>query len=144
MDQICFFCFYRRFFMNRDRIIIRTSVIGILANVFLAAFKAAVGLLTNSIAIILDAVNNLTDVLSSLITIIGTRLSEKEADREHPFGHGRIEYLAALVTASSYSTPALMPCGTPLLCWPRWYSSSGCGTASARSGPPTGRRCCSW
>ena len=65
---------------------------------------------------ITDGVNNITDALSFLITIIGTRLSEKEADREHPFGHGRIEYLAALVTASSYSTPALMPCGTPLSC----------------------------
>ena len=83
--------------MNRDRIIIRTSVIGILANVFLAAFKAAVGLLTNSIAIILDAVNNLTDVLSSLITIIGTKLSGKKPDKKHPHGHGRWEYLSAMI-----------------------------------------------
>ena len=57
--------------MDRQKIIVRTSVIGILANVFLAAFKAAVGLLANSISVVLDAVNNLSDALSSVITIIG-------------------------------------------------------------------------
>ena len=84
---------------GRDKIIIRTSVIGILANVFLAAFKAAVGLVTNSIAIILDAVNNLSDAGSSLITIVGTKLAAKQPDKKHPFGHGRIEYLSAMVIA---------------------------------------------
>ena len=54
---------------NRDQVIIRTSIIGIIANVFLAGFKAAVGLVSNSIAVILDAVNNLSDALSSVITI---------------------------------------------------------------------------
>ena len=83
--------------MQRDKIIIRTSIIGILANVFLAAFKAAIGLLTNSIAIIMDAVNNLTDVLSSLITIIGTKLSGRKPDKKHPHGHGRWEYLSAMI-----------------------------------------------
>ncbi len=81
----------------RDRIIIRTSIIGILANVFLAGFKAVVGVLTNSIAIILDAVNNLSDAASSLITIIGTKLAGRQPDRKHPFGYGRIEYLSAMV-----------------------------------------------
>ena len=85
--------------ISRDKIIIRTSVIGILANVFLAGFKAVVGLLTHSIAIIMDAVNNLTDAASSLITIIGTKLAAKEPDKEHPFGHGRAEYLSAMVIA---------------------------------------------
>lgn len=83
--------------MNREKIIIRTSLIGILANVFLAGFKAAVGLLSNSISVVLDAVNNLSDALSSVITIIGAKLSSKPADRKHPLGHGRVENLSALV-----------------------------------------------
>ena len=82
---------------NRDRIIIRTSVIGIAANVFLAAFKAVVGLTANSIAIVMDAVNNLSDAASSVITIIGTKLAGKEPDKKHPFGYGRIEYLSAML-----------------------------------------------
>ena len=82
---------------SREKTIVRTSVIGIIANVLLAAFKAAVGLLSNSIAIVLDAVNNLSDAGSSLITIIGTKLAGKEPDRKHPFGYGRIEYLTAMV-----------------------------------------------
>lgn len=81
----------------RDKVIIRTSIIGILANVFLAGFKAAVGLISNSIAVILDAVNNLSDAASSVITIIGTKLAAREPDKKHPFGYGRIEYLSALV-----------------------------------------------
>lgn len=82
---------------NRNTIIIRTSIIGILANVFLAASKAVIGVISNSIAIVMDAVNNLSDAASSIITIIGTKLAGKEADREHPFGYGRIEYLSAMV-----------------------------------------------
>ena len=80
---------------KRDKVIVRTSIIGILANVFLAAFKAFVGLTANSIAIVMDAVNNLTDAASSVITIVGTKLAGKEPDRKHPFGYGRIEYLSA-------------------------------------------------
>ena len=83
----------------RDSIIIRTSIIGILTNVLLAAFKAFIGLAANSIAVTLDAVNNLSDALSSVITIVGTKLASKPPDREHPFGYGRIEYLSALVVA---------------------------------------------
>ena len=83
--------------MERERVIVRTSVIGIIANVALAAFKAVVGVLTNSIAITLDAVNNLSDALSSIITIVGTKLAGKEADRKHPMGHGRVEYLTAMI-----------------------------------------------
>ncbi len=82
---------------SRGRTIVRTSIIGICANVFLAAFKAFVGLLTNSIAVVLDAVNNISDAASSLITIIGTRLAERAPDKKHPFGYGRIEYLSAMV-----------------------------------------------
>ena len=82
---------------SRDQKIIRTSVIGILANVFLAAFKAAAGLLSHSIAVVLDAVNNLSDAASSVITIVGTKLAAKEPDKKHPFGYGRIEYLSAMI-----------------------------------------------
>ncbi|MBR0219323.1 MAG: cation transporter [Clostridia bacterium] len=82
---------------SRDAVIVRTSVIGILANVFLAAFKAAVGLTAHSIAIVMDAVNNLSDAASSVITIVGTKLAGKEPDKKHPFGYGRIEYLSAMI-----------------------------------------------
>ena len=82
---------------SREKTIIRTSVIGIVANAFLAAFKAVVGLATHSIAIVLDAVNNLSDAGSSLITIVGTKLAGREPDKKHPFGYGRIEYMSAMV-----------------------------------------------
>ena len=85
--------------MDREKIIIKTSIKGILANILLAAFKAVIGIISNSIAIVLDAVNNLTDVLSSVITIIGTKIAGKLPDKEHPFGHGRVEYLSAMVIA---------------------------------------------
>ncbi len=83
--------------MSRDRIIVRTSIIGILANVFLAAFKSFVGFTANSIAVVMAAVNNQSDAASSVITIVGTKLAGKEADKKHPFGYGRIEYLSATV-----------------------------------------------
>ena len=82
---------------SREKIIIRTSVIGIAANVFLAAFKAFVGISSHSIAIVNDAINNLSDALSSVITIIGTKLAERAPDKNHPLGHGRIEYLSAMI-----------------------------------------------
>lgn len=82
---------------SREKTIVRTSIIGITANVFLAAFKAVIGLLTKSIAIVLDAVNNISDAGSSLITIIGTKLAGREPDKKHPFGYGRIEYLSAMI-----------------------------------------------
>ena len=85
--------------MNREKIIVRTSIIGIVANLFLAGFKAAVGLLANSIAVVLDAVNNLSDALSSVITIAGTRLAGRKPDKQHPYGHGRVEYLTAAIIA---------------------------------------------
>ena len=78
----------------------RTSIVGILGNFVLAAFKVAVGLVSSSIAIVLDAVNNLSDALSSLITIIGTKLSMRPADHDHPYGYGRVEYLSAIVIAA--------------------------------------------
>ena len=83
--------------VSREKTIIRTSIIGIIANVFLAGFKAAIGLLSNSIAIILDAVNNISDAGSSLITIVGAKLAGREPDKKHPFGYGRVEYLSAMI-----------------------------------------------
>ena len=85
--------------MNRSQEIIRTSWIGIISNVLLAGFKAAVGILASSVAIVMDAVNNLSDALSSVITIVGTKLSQRPADRKHPFGFGRIEYFSAIIIA---------------------------------------------
>ncbi len=85
---------------NRNKIIVRASIIGICANVLLAAFKAFIGILANSIAVILDAVNNLSDALSSVITIVGTKLAGKHPDKKHPFGYGRVEYLSAMVVAA--------------------------------------------
>jgi len=85
--------------LDRSKIIIRTSIIGIFTNIFLAAFKAFIGVISNSIAVILDAVNNLSDALSSIITIIGTKLAGKRPDKKHPLGHGRIEYLSAMLVA---------------------------------------------
>ena len=85
--------------LSRDAVIIRTSVVGIVTNIFLAAFKAVIGIASNSIAVILDAVNNLSDALSSIITIVGTKLAGKLPDKKHPLGYGRIEYLSALIVS---------------------------------------------
>ena len=86
--------------LNREKVIVRTSIIGIAANVLLAAFKAVIGVLSNSIAITLDAVNNLSDALSSVITIIGAKLGAKLPDKKHPLGYGRIEYLSSMLVAA--------------------------------------------
>ncbi len=86
--------------LSRDRIIVRTSIIGILTNVALAAFKAVIGLIASSIAMVLDAVNNLSDALSSVVTIIGSKISRKRPDKKHPLGHGRVEYLSALIVGA--------------------------------------------
>ena len=85
---------------EREKVIVRTSIIGILANVLLAGFNAAIGLATRSIAVTLDAVNNLSDALSSVITIIGAKLGGKKPDKKHPLGYGRIEYLSSMIVAA--------------------------------------------
>lgn len=82
---------------SRDQVIVKTSIVGITVNVLLAAFKAVVGALSHSIAIVMDAVNNLSDALSSIITIIGTKLAGKRPDKKHPMGYGRIEYFTAII-----------------------------------------------
>ena len=84
---------------TRENGIVKVSIKGIITNIILVIFKAIVGLIAGSISIILDAVNNLTDALSSGITIIGVKLSNKPATKKHPYGYGRIEYLTSIVIA---------------------------------------------
>lgn len=86
--------------MDREKQIVRASIISIAGNGILAVMKAIVGTISGSIAITLDAVNSLTDALASIIAIIGTKLAGRPADREHPFGYGRVEYFASIVIAS--------------------------------------------
>ena len=85
---------------EREKTIVKTSIIGIVTNLFLVGFKAFVGLVSNSIAVILDAVNNLSDALSSVVTIIGAKLGAKQPDKKHPLGYGRIEYLSSMIVAA--------------------------------------------
>ena len=82
---------------DRNKQIVKYSIFGIFVNLFLSLIKVIVGLLAMSIAVVLDAINNFTDALSSIITIIGIKLSEKKPDKKHPYGHGRIEYLTSLI-----------------------------------------------
>lgn len=86
--------------MDRKKTIIKTSILSIIANIVLAIFKAFIGVMANSVAIISDAVNNLSDALSSIITIIGTKLAGKDPDKNHPYGYGRIEYMSALIVSA--------------------------------------------
>ena len=86
--------------ISREKTIVKTGIIGIVANVLLASFKALVGLSVHSTAMVLDAVNNFSDVLSSLVTIIGTKIASKKPDKKHPLGHGRVEYLAQMIIAA--------------------------------------------
>ena len=88
--------------IEREKQIIRVSFIGIITNVILAGFKFAVGFMAHSVAIMIDALNNASDVLSSVITVIGTKLAGKPADKAHPYGHGRIEYLTAEVISEKF------------------------------------------
>lgn len=78
---------------------ILSSIVGILCNVLLFAVKLMVGLTMHSIAVMADAFNNLSDALSSVIGFVGVKMASKPADKEHPFGHGRMEYIAALIVA---------------------------------------------
>ncbi len=93
---------------TREKQITKTGLVGIAANIFLAAFKAGIGLMSGSIAIVLDAVNNLTDVISSVITIVGLKLAKRKPDSKHPFGHGRIEYFSAIIIAGIVISAGVM------------------------------------
>ncbi len=83
--------------MNREKSIIQVSIVGIVTNIILVGLKMLVGVIAGSIAIILDAVNNLTDILSSVVTIVGAKFASKQPDAGHPYGHGRSEYISALM-----------------------------------------------
>lgn len=78
---------------------VMASIVGILCNVFLFAAKGIIGLLLHSISVMADAFNNLSDAGSSVISLVGVKMAGKPADEDHPFGHGRIEYIAALIVA---------------------------------------------
>ena len=84
----------------REKAIVKTSIVGILGNILLVGFKATIGFIVNSVSVIMDALNNFTDALSSLITLIGTKISNKKPDKKHPFGHGRVEYVASFLVAA--------------------------------------------
>jgi cation diffusion facilitator family transporter len=86
--------------ISREKTIVRTGIIGIVANILLASFKALIGLAVHSTAMVLDAVNNFSDVLSSVVTIIGTKIASRKPDKKHPLGHGRVEYLAQMIIAA--------------------------------------------
>lgn len=83
--------------VGRNKIITRTSTVGIVANLFIACIKVVLGVLTSSIAIASEGVNNATDAMTSVLTLVGTKLAGKRPDKKHPFGYGRIEYLTSLV-----------------------------------------------
>lgn len=85
--------------MDRQKTIIKASIIGIFVNLSLVVIKVLGGFLSNSIAMILDAVNSFSDALSQIITIVGTKLSGKAPDKKHPYGYGRIEYITSVITA---------------------------------------------
>ncbi|MBR6022977.1 MAG: cation transporter [Kiritimatiellae bacterium] len=84
----------------RAKRIVRTSFVGIGANVLLSGFKAAVGLAAGSVSVVMDAVNNLTDALGSVLTLAGVQLARRAPDAKHPFGYGRIEYFSAVSIAA--------------------------------------------
>lgn len=85
---------------SREGIITTTSWLGIIANVLIATLKIVIGYLASSIAIISEGVNNSADVLTSVLTLVGTKLASRKPDEKHPFGYGRIEYLTGLIIAT--------------------------------------------
>ena len=85
---------------NREKAITNTSLVGIGANVALAALKAVFGAIAGSVAVIMDGVNNLSDALSSVVTLAGVKLAKRKPNTKHPFGYGRIEYFSAIIVAA--------------------------------------------
>ena len=81
----------------RNKYAMLSSITGIIVNILLSIFKFVVGIIANSMSIISDAVNNITDAGSSVVSMIGFKLSQKEIDKDHPWGHGRMEYVAAFI-----------------------------------------------
>lgn len=84
---------------EREYIGTLSGIVGIVCNIILCLVKFLIGTITNSVSITADAVNNLSDAGSNIVTIVGAKLSNKPVDKEHPFGHGRIEYISALIVA---------------------------------------------
>ena len=85
--------------IDRQKVIVRASIIGIIVNIGLVIIKTILGMIAGSIAILLDALNNLTDVVSSVVTILGLFFASKKPDEDHPLGHGRFEYISAGIVA---------------------------------------------
>lgn len=83
----------------REKYGVLGGVLGIICNLFLFSVKLIIGIFMNSIAIISDAINNLSDTGSSIVSIFGAKMSNRQPDKEHPFGHGRIEYIASLIVS---------------------------------------------
>ncbi|WP_138160283.1 cation diffusion facilitator family transporter [Peptoniphilus catoniae] len=86
---------------NRTKITMLSAIYGLMFNILLAAFKVVLSIITNSVSILGDAINNITDCLSSVVTFVGAKLSHMPPDKEHPYGHGRIEYISALFVSVS-------------------------------------------
>ena len=121
----------------RQRYGLLSGGVGILPNLLLSAGKFLAGLLTGSIAVTADAFNNLSDAGSSVVTLAGFRLAAKQADDDHPFGHGRIEYLTGLLVAAAILLVGWSWPGPP---WrrsssPRRWTFPGCRWAF--SAPPS-------
>lgn len=85
---------------DRTKIMSITSAVGLFLNILLSLIKFILFILTGSVSILADAINNLTDSISSIVTIVGMRMAKRPADKEHPYGHGRIEYMVTLIVAS--------------------------------------------
>lgn len=82
---------------NRERISTYASMVGVISNIILSVVKIIIGIISGSVSVLADGVNNVFDVMSAVVTIIGVKLSNRPPDKEHPYGHGRIEYLAAMI-----------------------------------------------
>lgn len=93
--------------MHRTRAVIKTALLGILLNLILAGFKSFVGTASGSISIISDAINNLSDSVSSIVTICGVILARKKPDKGHPHGHGHFEPISAVVISIIIFTTGL-------------------------------------
>ena len=85
---------------TREGVVMATSILGVLANLLVAGAKVGIGVLASSIAIVSEGVNNAADAVTSVLTIVGTKLAGKRPTKKHPFGFGRIEYLTSLVIAA--------------------------------------------
>jgi len=96
--------------MNREKKIVRTSILSILTNIFLVIFKAIIGVLANSTAVIMDAVNNLSDAMSSAVTIVGTKLSNKRPTKKHPYGFGQIEHITSVIVSAIVLVAGITAC----------------------------------